>query len=259
MKAILAEQRLIITHIGDQDRQKAFDAARRFGINAKIVEPNAVAVADVDALCIASPDGTHLSYAQRAADGPARVVLVEKPIEGTREARNALAARLAARGAALAVHHQRRWIPGLADWIGQARGGEFGEPLSATVHYTRGFRHNGVHALDIVAAFLGTQVDSVVVIADSIADYSKDDRTRSLLVSIRSGARKVPLAMFGVDGRVQTAFSVTLTFERAKVVVFDEGSSHAELHRPAELEIAGFAPELRTTVRFADDPPRLLT
>lgn len=258
MKAILAEPRLVITHIGDEDRQKAFDAARRFGINAEIVEPDALAAADVDALCIASPDGTHLSYAELAADGPSRVVLVEKPVEGTSEQRKALAARFAARGAVLAVHHQRRWIPGLADWILQARSGTFGEPLSATVHYTRGFRHNGVHALDLVAAFFGTDVDAAVGIADNVADYSNDDMTRSLLVTMRRGARRVPLAMFGVDGRVQTAFSVALMFERAKIAVFDEGCIRAEVHRPVELDIAGFAPELRIAVRFADDPPRLL-
>jgi predicted dehydrogenase len=258
MKAILSEPRLLITHIGDKDRQKASEAAKLFGVKAEIAEPDAVAVADVDALCIASPDGTHLAYAQRAADGPARVVLVEKPIEGSSEERHKLATRLSARGATLVLHHQRRWIPGLADWVGQARSGAFGAPLSATVHYTRGFRHNGVHALDLVAAFFGTDVGTVAEIADGIADFSKEDLTRSLLVTMHSGTRRVPLTMFGVDGRVQTAFSVTLTFERAKVAVFDEGSIRTELHRPTEHEIAGFAPELRTTVRFADDPPRLL-
>lgn len=258
VKGILAEPRLAITHVADRDQSRAEAEVLRFGLNAKIVSTEAILATNLDVLCIATPDGTHIEYIEQAVAGTARIIFAEKPIEGSAARRNRAVAAIAARGAAFAVHHSRRWLPGLDDWIAKARVGKFGQPLSATVHYNRGFRHNGSHALDLIAAFLGTKVVSVATMAPPIADFAEDDPTLSLLVSLAAKNGTIPMAIFGVDGREQTVFSVDLRFQRARVIFFDEAGSRAELHQPAKLNSNEFSPELRPFIRVHDQPPQLL-
>lgn len=156
------------------------------------------------------------------------------------------------------MHHQRRWIPALADWMAQGSSGAFGKPLSVTGHYTRGLRHNGVHFFDLVAGFLGTDVAWVKRLGEGIADRDAEDLTQSLVMMLRHKGAKIPLALYGTDGRVQTVFSFDVRYERARLAVFDQAGIRAELHRPADLGLDGFAPELRPALSFHDEPPHLI-
>lgn len=254
---ILSDPRLMIALVSDIDRDKAAAEVRRFSIAAEVVGADELLTADLDVLCIATPDGTHLDFLQRAAAGRMRMVLVEKPVDGSRAQRQAVLAALAARGKALAVNHTRRWIPGMTQWISNAREGKYGRPLSAVVRYNRGLRHNGIHAFDLIGAFVGTQVENVASLADSIADYSAQDLTRTLQITLRHPGGQVPLSVFGVDGRVQTIFEVDILFERARIVVTDDAGAVARLYETRPGDYEGFAPELRLSENYHDSRQRL--
>ncbi len=256
LKAIIREPRLTVAMLADADRERAERERARYGLDAPVVTPETALAGQVDAVCIATPDGTHLDLASRALAGPARVIVCEKPIEGNRAARAALIER--ARGRALVLNHSRRWIPALASWIDQARDGRFGAPRSAVVHYNRGFRHNGTHALDLIAAILAPEILSARSIAAPLNDFSDTDLTLSLLVGLRSAGIEMPLVMLAVDGRMQTAFSVDIRFDAARIVVEDRDGIRAELHRPRAVDYAGFAPELQGAECDVDNPPRLV-
>lgn len=257
VKAVLREPRLRIVCVADTVPERARSEAQRFGLDARVVSPEEMLSAAVDVLCIASPDGTHLSYL-KSFKGSARIVLTEKPLEGTTVERAAVLEGLEARGCALVVHHQRRWIPRLNEWMSAAKAGAFGQPLSATIHYTRGLHHNAVHALDLLAGFVGMDVRDAHAIGQGIADLDRRDLTRSLLLMLGNGNVELPAMLYGVDGRVQTVFAVDVRFEQARVIVYDESGMRAELHQPADVNVEGFAPELRRTVSFHDDPPALI-
>lgn len=257
VKAILGEPRLQITQVADRDTTRAKAEAARFGLDAKVVLPEEILKADLDVLCIATPDGSHSDYC-RALSGQVRLVLAEKPLEGDRAARAAMLSLLRSRGTTLVVHHQRRWIPNVVEWMNEAGAGGFGKPLSVVIYYTRGFRHNGIHALDLVAGFVGSEVASAGPLSDAIVDYAAADKTLSLLFTLKHPEGLVPATMFGIDGRKQTAFSVDIRFERARVSIFDEAGVCAELHRLSSVDLGDFAPELRSVSRFRDNPPRLL-
>ncbi len=258
VKAIMAEPRLILTHVADRDADLARKEAARFGVHAQVVAPEAIVTADIDALCIATPTGTHLEYLERAGNGKARVILVEKPLEGDSWRRSAAMDALAVRGATVAVNHFRRWIPGLSDWIADARSGGFGRALHAIVAYDRGLHNNGAHAFDLIAAFIGAKVMNVVELAPPIADLSIDDGTHTLCVMLATETGEVPLIMLGCDGRVQSVFSVDMRFERARVMVFNQRGVRAELYQLGEAGVPGFAQELTPTMQYHDEPPHLL-
>ena len=258
VKAVLADARMQIVQVADRDSARAAREAQRFGLTAAVVSPEEICAADLDVLCIATPDDTHAAFARRAAAGPARIVLCEKPLDGDVAARNAICSSFAGRGRQFAINHLRRWIPGLGAWSAEARAGVFGPPLSVCVHYTRGLRHNGIHALDLIAAFLGPKLGSVRQIGPAIVDLDADDPTRTLDGTFETTLGAVPFTLFGVDGRLQTVFSVDIRFERARVTVYDENGIRAELYRAAPVAFAGYAPELCATERYHDDPPRLM-
>ncbi|MDI1344755.1 MAG: Gfo/Idh/MocA family oxidoreductase [Pseudolabrys sp.] len=257
LKGILADPRFELACVADIDQGRARAELERFGVKADIAAPEALAVADLDVLCIASPDDTHLDLAQRAASGRSRVVLVEKPLGGTQAQQKVLVERFAARGAELSIDHTRRWIPKVANWIAEAKSGAFGPPVSGVVHYSRGLRHNGIHAFDLIGAFFGTAVSNVKTIAPAIDDYASSDPTHSLVVTVNAAERHIPVVMLGVDGRIQSEFSVDLRFEQARVHIFDQDGIRADLYRPADSGFSGFAPELRPVEAFHDDPRRL--
>ena len=255
---ILAEPRLTVAAVADLDRAHAAAELKRFGLAARIVTPEELLASDVDVVCIATPDGTHIGFAEQAVAGRARIVLSEKPIEGDADRRRGLAAALAARGAALCIHHVRRWIPGLGHWIDDARHGAYGRPLSAVGRYNRGLRHNGIHAFDLIGAFVGTAVTDVRAFGPSLADFDERDPTRSMLVMLKCGDAEIPLTVLGVDGRIQSMFEVDILFERARIVIADRDGPCAERHEAADSGYAGFAPELRLAERYHDKEQRLL-
>jgi predicted dehydrogenase len=258
VKSVLAEPRLNLTCIADSDEAISQAEKARFGLSAQIMSVDALLKEKLDVICIATPDGTHGNYARRAA-GTARLLLVEKPLEGDSATRLDVLRAVEAQGSAIVINHLRRWIPGLQEWMAAARGGEFGTPISAVAHYSRGFRHNGIHAADLVAAFLSPSVKAAQRIAEPIMDYSEADPTLTVLAQLDCALGSAPALFVGVDGRVQTAFSLDLRFEKARIVIFDEKGVRAELHRQHDIGVGGFAHELRATERFADFPPTLMS
>jgi predicted dehydrogenase len=255
LKACLSDPRFELAMMSDADSARAAAERDRFKANADIVDVDAILAEKLDVLCIATPDETHMEYA-RACN--ARVVLVEKPVGGTGDERRGLLDAIRRRGGILVVHHQRRWIPGLEAFMANARLGEFGRPVSGVVHYTRGLRHNGVHAFDLVAAAFGTTVGRIQPLGVPIFDRGTSDPTSSFLLEVSFSDGVVPILCVGVDGRRQTAFSVDMRFELARLVIDDENGIRATFHRPQPISLPGYAPELREEDRFQDSPPRLV-
>jgi hypothetical protein len=64
--------------------------------------------------------------------------------------------------------------------------------------------------------------------------------------------------MRGVDGRIQTAFSVELLFERARIRIYDEDVVKAEIAYPVGNNAMGYAPELRIAESFHDKQTSLM-
>jgi hypothetical protein len=81
----------------------------------------------------------------------------------------------------------------------------------------------------------------------------------SLLVNLRSLDAEFPLVLLPVDGRIQSAFSVDIRFDRARIVVEDRFGIRAELHRPRSTGYSGYAFELIVSETYFDDPPRLMS
>jgi len=254
VKACLNEPRCRIAALGDNDTERARAVQKRWNLNAPVFSSETFFDQKLDVICISTPDATHLGMLKRCVAAQPKLVLCEKPL-----ARDPLIARdaLADLPFALAVNHIRRWIPGVAEWIANARRGAWGRALSAVVNYNRGFWHNATHAFDLLAGFIGGEVQNAQMIGERIDDFHAADSTLSAFATLQTAAGKVPVWLCGVDGRIQSTFSVEILFEMARVRFFEENGTRVELALPAST-LPPFAPELQTAAQYQDHPPRLM-
>lgn len=253
VKACLAQADLELVVISDCDPTVAQRVKSAWHLDAAIIAPADLSGRELDIVCISSPSATHLPLLMQLAEAPPRLILCEKPLAtAIADARQAVE-RLAAAGCTLVVNYPRRWIPDLADWLDETRAGALGVPLMAYAVYSGGFWNNGSHALDLLAAFLGADADTVHLEA-AVADRGGVDPT--LTFTFRLGGAAVRLQ--GVDGRLVTAFEVELLFERARIRIWDCGGIRARIDRLRAVDLAGYAPELAPAAEFHDAPARLM-
>lgn len=253
LKASLTDQRIRLVMVADADMQKARREVARFGIDAEVTSPEVLLDAGLDVVAIATPDEHHIGQAERAVAGGCRAVIIEKPVGGDRARRDALLAQAAGR-TFVTVNYPRRFMPGVADWLTQARNGKFQKPVTARIRYNRGLRHNAIHGFDLISACMLGAVRSAVAKGSAFEDYSLDDRTISGVAELAVGDLCVPLFLEGVDGRQQTAFEVDLTFEAGRLQIIDCGGVRARFFEP-EMVALGFAPELRLIREVEDCSP----
>lgn len=256
LKACLGDQRFQIVMLSDLDKGTARHEAERFKVDAQITSADALLGAKLDVVVVATPDETHLCFARRAIEGGARAVIVEKPLGGSRSDRRDLAMTAQEAGALFIVNFSRRFLPNVANWMGRAHNGEYGRPLGARVRYGRGFRHNAIHGLDIVAASMPATVASAGRIGAVYEDYAASDPTFSLAAELSVAGNPLPLFIEGINGREQSTFEVDLTFERSRMTVYDEGGVRARFYGLFNID-PGFSPELRV-IEEVDDTGRSL-
>ena len=255
IKACLSDPRLSLTCITDVDHTRAQKVKDEWSLSAEIVDLDDLFSRDLDIVCICTPSGNHLEMLNFAAKRPPRLILCEKPISREPEAALAAVARIEQAGSTIAVNFPRRWIPNIPRWINLARSGMFGCPIGANVIYSGGFWNNASHAVDMVSAFFSGENVTARLWGPLIYDRGLQDPTISLLGACGDAS----LWIRGVDGRVQTVFSLELLFERARIRIYDEDGVKAELALPDSIHAIGYAPELRSAESFHDKPASLMS
>ncbi len=254
VKACLAHPGLELAVISDRDLVQAAKVKSTWDLAASIVHPDEFPGSELDIVCISSPRETHLPLLVQLSAAPPRLIFCEKPLaQSVADAREAVA-RLDRGGCMLAVNYLRRWIPGLAGWLREARAGALGALLMANATYSGGFWNNASHALDILAAALGDAAGDIRLAAPPIHDRGSEDPTLTLTFTLGGAC----VRLHGVDGRIATVFEVDMLFEKARIRVWDCGGIRAQMDRLQPIEIDGYAPELVPTEHFLDAPPRLM-
>ena len=157
--------------LADPDLRRATAAAEAVGSRA-LDDPFALVASDeVDAVVIASPDGTHPALV-RACVEAGKPVLCEKPLSPTLAESAALLQDLGERASLVSLGFMRRFDPGYTELRATVVSGALGDPV--TVHSTgRGVSsgpgatsessvtNSAVHDLDIVPWLLGSPVEEV--------------------------------------------------------------------------------------------------
>lgn len=107
-----------------------------------------------DLIFIATPDACHAADLADAIARQPRGVLVEKPLAADAQTAGRLLQHAGASGVALVTDFPRRWHTGVAQIAARLASGELGHASRIVGTYSGGLRHNGVHLLDLIAAWV---------------------------------------------------------------------------------------------------------
>ncbi|MDR3400893.1 MAG: Gfo/Idh/MocA family oxidoreductase [Chthoniobacter sp.] len=195
--------------------------------------------AQPEIVSIATPDESHFSVARECLEYPSvRVVLVEKPLATTFAEASQLDALARSLGKIIVVNYSRRFCPVYQSVRRQIQTGSYGATQLARVVYTKGVRHNGSHALDLMQYWFGdvklgdAQAPSWNAGADDCFDppmnvtFSLPGRGEGML-------HNLPYQQY-------TLFELDLCFESARLV-FTDGGDVLETHTVvADQPFAGY-------------------
>jgi len=165
-------------------------------------------------------------------------VWCEKPlVEDAREAA-IITAAFEKGGILLAVNYQRRWDYRMERIKNMLRSGTLGCIQKIVIYYSKGLRHSGSHAVDLIMDWLGP-CSGAETFGRGIMDYSWDDPT----VDARFIAGGVPVYLIGLDNRKYGMFEINIFSERGRIVVENYGEK-VVLYRARGRKASGSAVEL---------------
>jgi predicted dehydrogenase len=125
------------------------------------------------------------------------------------------------------VNYIRRFAFGYQKIKKQIDSGAFGTALNCRVLYTRGLRHEGCHALDLMRYFFGTWYESYAKLRDVGVDerrYIVDRDENDPTVYASFDFEKCANVVFQpCDGRKYGIFEIDICFENCRIRFIDNG------------------------------------
>lgn len=202
-----------VVGVADPDPAARGEIAHMHGVPAFAEAGELLDACRADVVVIAAPDHTHPALLRQIAPFRPRAVLCEKPLAQSLAEAEALAKLYEDAGIALCVNYSRRFLPGYAALRELLASGGLGRLQSALIYYSRGFRHNASHYLDLLLWWFG---EPKSIITDGRRPgLSPDDPSLSLtlgypdglevrLVALEDGALRInEMDIIGSTGRLR--------------------------------------------------------
>lgn len=208
--ALSRNPRLACVGLFDTDPARAERAAKKWGLDA-VTTFDALMDLAPDLAIIAVPDAAHEDYLLRLAEHRPRMVLCEKPLTTSFSSARKVVRTYEQAGIALVVNYQRRFEQTVRDLVSRLKSGETGRPIAGQVLYSKGIRHNGSHAVDLLRLLFGHPRS--FLLSSRVRDFTEDDPTVS--GSLRFD--EVDIALVAGDERKFSLFEIDLIFERERV------------------------------------------
>ncbi len=230
--------------VADVRPEVAAAFAARWSVNAAYIEAKELLEdARPDLVSICTPDESHAELLELCLGYPLRAVWCEKPLAVDEARAERLVTAFDRRGIPLAVNYQRRWDPEIQRLGAALRSGAAGRVQRVVALYSKGIRHNGSHAIDLLLDWFGPVADSRIL--GSFVDYREDDPTPDARLAFRGGAIAY---LLGCDDRAYGIWEMDILGENARARLVAGGAA-VEWYAVGEERIAPASRELR-------DPPR---
>ena len=150
-----------------------------------------------------------------------RLVICEKPFCGDLKQAISIQNQYAKKQVSIMVNYIRRFSAGHQEIKNNIDTGKYGKALNCRVLYTRGLKHDGCHALDLLNWFFGRCLyNHFDDCPGSIIDRSASDPTIYAKL-IFEDCKSVVLQP--CDGRKYGIFEIDICFENARVRLIDNG------------------------------------
>tara|TARA_R110000796_G_scaffold11478_2_gene38258 strand:+ start:163567 stop:164535 length:969 start_codon:yes stop_codon:yes gene_type:complete len=166
-----------------------------------------------DFAVVAVPDEEQFQVLSALEKRNVRLVVAEKPLAQTVEEARYIVDLYRSSGKELIVNLSRRYSK-MYLTLSEAFSNGSERPISTTIHYAKGLRHNGVHALDLVCMLFGDVLECVPLY--SRADYKSSDPS----VAVYLKTQFCPQVFLSVlDDSLYTHFEVDIFTNKRRYVI----------------------------------------
>jgi predicted dehydrogenase len=192
-------------------------------------------------ISVASPDQTHHLLTRQCLEHPSvQAVLVEKPLAATALEATELEALAQQFGKIIIVNYSRRFCPIYQQLRRRIRAGEFGNLRLARGLYTKGMRHNGSHALDILRCFFpDLRLVSLKPPSWQSTPAKRDPDAEADIELLLEG--QISGILHNLPFQDYTVFELDLLFENARLIFTDGGNTVEEHAVVNDLPFAGYS------------------
>lgn len=164
-----------------------------------------------DVVSLAVPTEQRAALLERALAYRPRAVIAEKPLTSSSAKSERMVRLYRDAGIPLIVNYTRRFVPAWQRLRGR-------EAMTATIHYAKGVRHNGTHAIDLCRMLFG-ECTQYVPLASKY-DHWSDDPTVSAFLAFE---RCPEVFLQALDERCFTLFEVDVVYQTSRMVVDSDG------------------------------------
>lgn len=172
VKAYLGRSDVCVAGVADPEPAVARRFARRWNV------PEVFSSAEellgrtgADLVSICAPSETHADLLKLCLQYPVKGVWCEKPLAIDERVVGPVVEEFCRRGIPLAVNYMRRWLD-QAELVRRGlQDGRWGTVVKAVGYYTKGFRHNGSHTVDLWRYWFGEPVSASFLGSGSVAEF----------------------------------------------------------------------------------------
>jgi predicted dehydrogenase len=202
----------------DQDQRQAQKAALVWGGRAYDNIDEAFKKNKIDVVVNATPDSEHFKTLNKIINQPIKLIFTEKPLTATPKEAKKIIALAKQKKVAIAVNYNRSFTPDFIKLQQAIKRGTYGEYLTGTGYYGKGFLHNGSHLINLLLLLVG-DIQTIRPVHRQY-DYFKTDPSLSGVLYFNS---RKPFFIQSVDSRFYTIFEIDLVFSRARIRIVDSG------------------------------------
>lgn len=201
-----------------------------------------------DLIFIATPDACHAADLADAIARKPRGVLVEKPLATEAPVAARLLRQAGDSAVALVTDFPRRWHTGVAHIAARLASGDLGHPSRIVGTYSGGLLHNGVHLLDLIAAWV-PGVERIERLGQT---------SGAVWLELSASGRETELFLAESPLRDGYSFALTLHTDRARIDLDGAPETLTLLTKAAHPNYPDF-PTLRPVATWPMEDEPLLT
>ncbi len=198
--------------IVDVDFSKARRAARIWGTSAFDSLDKAFRVVRPDVVSVCVPTELHAAVVKKIVSLGSPFVVLEKPITSRWSESVAVAQLVKRRRLACLVNYSRRFDPVMADVKKAIVKGKWGRFISGFMTYSKGFRNNGSHVINLLQYLLGGVSSGVVT--KKVFDFKKEDPSLGGTLFFSRGG---DVHLIPIDERAYSHWEGQLFFEKGRI------------------------------------------
>lgn len=213
-------RRTQLVSVMDADAEKAACFAKQWQIGHWFQDAAEMLVKmKPELISICTPDQYHIEFLDLCLQSDfVKAVWCEKPLTTDLAEARRIVEEFENRGKTLLVNYPRGYAPVIRSYKERLLSGELGSVQKVVVYYTKGIRHNGSHALDLLVDWFGYPTFSKVFQAN--VDFTPDDPTVDALIDLQG----TPVYMMGLDEVFYSQFEIDVFCTAARVSFTHNGS-----------------------------------